>query len=247
MKKPVLMCLLLLSNLTLNTVMASVTVAVGKEQYIFSHEPRLIEILAPIANQRDWYWPGAVLFEEDGSQLEKTRQLLLNNLSTLFNRYQSEKPNLALSIKQLKITISSWCLARRLPIAIDYDLARIVAAANPQLPHGKFILELTERKNTLQLFGAIKKTTEVTHLDNADVSMYLPDQIRSDLANRDFLILIQADGRTIKTPIAYWNKAHQEAMPGSQLFIPFSQSLLQPEFAIINQQIMSLALNRLQQ
>jgi hypothetical protein len=130
MKKPVLMCLLLLSNLTLNTVMASVTVAVGKEQYIFSHEPRLIEILAPIANQRDWYWPGAVLFEEDGSQLEKTRQLLLNNLSTLFNRYQSEKPNLALSIKQLKITISSWCLARRLPIAIDYDLARIVAAAD---------------------------------------------------------------------------------------------------------------------
>ncbi|MFB1034904.1 MAG: capsule biosynthesis GfcC family protein, partial [Sinobacterium sp.] len=157
------------------------------------------------------------------------------------------KPNLALSIKQLKITISSWCLARRLPIAIDYDLARIVAAANPQLLHGKFILELTERKNTLRLFGAIKKTTEVTHLDDADVSMYVPDQIRSDLANRDYLILIQADGRTIKTPIAYWNKAHQEAMPGSQLFIPFSQSLLQPEFAIINQQIMSLALNRLQQ
>ena len=77
--------------------------------------------------------------------------------------------------------------------------------------------------------------------------MYVPDQIRSDLANRDYLILIQADGRTIKTPIAYWNKDHQEAMPGSQLFIPFSQSLLQPEFAIINQQIMALALNRLQQ
>ncbi|MFB1034905.1 MAG: hypothetical protein QMC38_06120, partial [Sinobacterium sp.] len=60
MKKPVLMCLLLISNLTLNTVMASVTVAVGKEQYIFTHSPRLIEILAPLANQKNWYWPGAV-------------------------------------------------------------------------------------------------------------------------------------------------------------------------------------------
>ena len=242
-----LICLLLLSYLALNTVIASVTVAVGKEQYIFTHSPRLIEILAPLANQKNWYWPGAVLFEVDVSQLEKTRQLLLNNLSILSKRYQSENPKLALSIEQLKMTITNWSLARRLPITIDYDLARIVAAANPQLPHGQFILELTERKNTLPVFGAVNKTIKVTQLAHSDVGMYITDQIRSDLANRDYLMLIQADGRTIKAPIAYWNKTHQEAMPGSQLFIPFSESLLQPEFAIINQQIMALALNRLQQ
>lgn len=247
MKKTFLMCLLLLSNLTSKTAMASVTVTVGKEQYIFSHAPRLSEILAPLADQRDWYWPGTVLFEADESQLEKTRQLLLNNLSTVSIRYQLKNPSLALSIEQLKMTITNWSLARRLPITIDYDLARIVAASNPQLPHGKFILELTERKNNLPLFGAVNQTTNVTHLAHSDVSMYVSDQIRSDLANKDYLILIQADGRIIKAPIAYWNKAHQEAMPGSQLFIPFSEPLLQPEFAIINQQVTALALNRLQQ
>jgi hypothetical protein len=247
MKKTFLMCLLLLSNLSLKTAMASVTVTVGNEQYIFSHEPRLSEILAPLADQQDWYWPSTVLFEADESQLEKTRQLLLNNLSTLSKRYYSENPSLALSIDQLKMTITNWSLARRLPITIDYDLARIVAAANPKLPYGKFILELTERKNILPLFGAVNHTTNVTHLAHSDVSMYVSDQIRSDLANRDYLILIQADGRIIKTPIAYWNRAHQEAMPGSQLYIPFREPLLQPEFAIINQQVMVLALNRLQQ
>jgi hypothetical protein len=48
-------------------------------------------------------------------------------------------------------------------------------------------------------------------------------------------------------PVAYWNKAHQEVMPGSQIFVPFKQSIFQPELATINQQIINLALNRVQQ
>jgi hypothetical protein len=60
------------------------------------------------------------------------------------------------------------------------------------------------------------------------------------------VIIIQADGRNTTVPIAYWNKAHQEAMPGSQIFIPFKQSLFKTDFVSINQQIITLALNRLQ-
>lgn len=246
MNKLVLICLLLLSNVALNTVRASVTVIVGKEQYTFSHEPRLVEVLTPIANRQNWYWPSAVLYRADDSQLEKTRQLLLSKLSHLSKRYQSEGPNLAVSFEQLKATISRWHLARRLPVKIDYDLARIAEAANPQLPHGKYILELTERKNTVSLFGAIDKTRILAHIAHADVSKYIADQIRTDLANKDFIVLIQADGREIKASVAYWNESHQEVMPGSQIFIPFKQPLFQPEFANINKEIVALALNRLQ-
>ncbi|WP_293747856.1 capsule biosynthesis GfcC family protein [uncultured Paraglaciecola sp.] len=226
--------------------MAAVTVTVDQEQYEFTNEPRLVEVLAPFANTQSWYWPSAALFQVDNNELEKTRQLLINNLSVVIKRYQAENPNLVASLEQLKKTITNWRLAQRLPIKIDYELARISAVANPLLPQGKYFLELTERKNTVQLFGAINKTRLTPHLGHTDVSHYITDQIRTDLANQDYAILIQADGRKMEATVAYWNKAHQEVMPGSQLFVPFKQSLFQPEFTTINQQIITLALNRLQ-
>jgi hypothetical protein len=244
MNKIVLMCLLLLGTLTLNTVTASVTVTVKQEQYVFTHEPLLVEVLAPIAAQENWYWPMAALYQEGDIQLDKTRQSLLNNLSTLTKRYQTEKPQLGQSIEQLKATIASWRLAQRFPVKIDYDLARIVAAANPKLPKGKYILDLLPRMDTVQLFGAVNKTSNVPHLAHADASEYITRQTLTNLANKDYVMLIQADGREIKTPVAYWNRTHQEVMPGSQLFVPFKESLFHPEFALINQQIITLALNR---
>jgi len=240
------MCLFLLGSFTFKAVIASVTVTINQEQYVFAHEPRLIEVLAPIANQKNWYWPSAALYEADKIQLEKIRQLLLDNLLTLTKRYQMENPAVAQSLVQLQDTIVSWDLARRLPTNIDYDLARIVAMANPRFPAGKYILNIAPRKTTVQLFGAIHKTANVPHLPHSDVSEYIIDQIRTGLADKDYVMLIQADGRKITAPVAYWNKSHQEAMPGSQLFVPFMESLFHPEFAIINQQIMTLALNRVQ-
>jgi hypothetical protein len=244
MNKLVLMCLLLLGTLTLNTVTASVTVTVKQQQYVFTHQPLLVEVLAPIAAQENWYWPMAALYQEGDIQLEKTRQSLLNNLSALSKRYRTEKPQIGQSIEQLQVTITRWHLARRFPIKIDYDLARIVAAANPRLPNGKYILDLSPRMDTVQLFGAVNKTNYVPHLAHADASEYITRQTLTDLADKDIVMVIQADGRDITSPVAYWNKTHQEVMPGSQLFVPFKESLFHPEFALINQQIMTLALNR---
>ncbi len=246
MNLSILMRLSLLVGFAFNTAVASVTVTVNQEQYIFTHEPRLVELLAPIANQANWYWPSAALYQADNIQLEEKRQLLITSLSNLIQRYRTQNPETAKSIEQLQASITNWRLAQRLPIKIDYDLARMVAAANPQLPKGKYILAITPRIDTVQLFGAVNETNKISHLAHADVSEYITDQTLSNLADTDIVILIQADGRLIKAPVAYWNKTHQEVMPGSQLFIPFKQSSFDPEFATINQQIMTLALNRVQ-
>jgi hypothetical protein len=247
MNKTFLKCILLLNGLVLHPVMASTTVAVKQKQYVFTHQPQLVEVLAPIAEQDNWYWPSAALYRGEDIKLEEMRQLLLNSLNTLITRYQKEQPDIALSLEQLQTTITHWHLARRLPIKIDYDLARISVRANPKLLKGKYILDIALRMNTVRLFGAVNRTASVPHLPHADVSEYITGQSLTDLANNDYVILIQGDGREIKAPIAYWNKTHQEAMPGSQLFVPFKQSLFHPEFALINKQIMTLAQNRVQQ
>jgi len=241
------MCCMLICNLAFNTVMAAVKVEINKQLHKFAHEPHLVEVLAPIANQKKWYWPSAALYQANDTQLEETRQLLLANLSNLINRYQTKAPEIALSLEQLKVTITNWRLARRIPIKIDYDMARIVDSKNPRLPKGDYILELSKRMNTVQLFGAVNKIGDIPHLPHADASEYFTSQTRINLANKDILILIQADGRELTVPIAYWNKNHQEIMPGSQLFVPFNESLFHPEIPHINQQILALALNRLRQ
>lgn len=246
MNRLIFMCSILLGCFTSNSVMASVTVTVNTEQYVFEHEPHLIEVLAPIANQKDWYWPSTALYRQDDSQLEKTRQLLLNSLSSLIVSYRKKNSAIAQSLEQLQNTIANWRLGRRLLISIDYDLARIVESKNPQLPHGKYILGLATRKDSVQLFGAVNKTINIPNMLHADVSEYIANQIRTDLAEKDFVTIIQADGRKITAPIAYWNKKHQEVMPGSQLFVPFKTSLFEPKFELINKQIETLALNRLQ-
>ncbi|MFT6902237.1 MAG: hypothetical protein ACJAXS_002445 [Colwellia sp.] len=244
MNTSILTRLLLLTSFAFNTAIASVTVTINQDQYVFAHEPRLVEILAPIANQANWYWPSAALYRVDDIKLEEKRKLLINSISNLVQRYQTEEPKIAKSLAQLQANIDNWQLAKRLPVKIDYDLARMINAANPQLPKGKYILSLTQRINTVQLFGAVKKTGEIPHLPHTNVSEYIVNHTLTGFANKDMVMLIQADGRLIESPAAYWNKTHQEVMPGSQLFVPFKQSLFKPEFANINRQILTLALNR---
>jgi hypothetical protein len=244
MNTTILTRLSLLISFTFNTAIASVTVTINQVQYVFAHEPRLVEVLTPIANQANWYWPSAALYRVDNIVLEEKRKLLINSISNLVQRYRIDEPKVAKSLEQLQANITNWRLAKRLPIKIDYDLARMINAANPQLPKGEYILSLSPRINTVQLIGAVKKTGEIPHLPHTDISEYIINHHLAGLANKNMVMLIQADGRLIKSPAAYWNKTHQEVMPGSQLFVPFKQSLFKPEFANINRQILTLALSR---
>lgn len=245
MNRIVLICLLLaLSNLILDNAIASVTVTMKQEVYEFTYEPYVSEVLALIADQEKWYWPSAVLYQADSIQLENTREQVLNSLSTLIKSHQIDKPEISHSLEQLKITITQWDLAQRLPLKIDYDLVRIVAKANPRLPKGQYILSVTPRMSTVQLYGAVHETSNIAHRPHTDVSQYITNIARTNLADKDYVIIIQANGQKITAPIAYWNKGHQEIMPSSQLFIPFRESFFYPEFAILNQHIITLALNR---
>jgi len=217
---------------------------INQQPYVFTNEPRLVEVLAPMAAQQNWYWPAVALYEIDNSELEQTRQGLLKQLSTLAKVQLHKDPQNTFAIEQLVADIASWSLARRLPIAIDYDLARIKPAANPQFTQGKFLLHLAPRSKVVHVFGAVNYSQHLAHLAHANVGQYKTQQSLTDLADKDYVIIIQADGRVVNAPLAYWNKTHQEVMPGSQIFVPFKDSLFSPELSKINQQILKLAVNR---
>lgn len=244
MKNLPLIALLVMGCLAFNSVQAEVTVQVNQQHFVFANEPRLVEVLNPVATQQNWYWPAATLYEIDNNELEQTRQDVLNQLAILAKAQLPKNVQLKLALEQLAADITTWTLARRLPIAIDYDLARIKAAANPQFTPGNYILRLALRSNIVHILGAVNYSQQVAHLPNADVSNYAAKLSRTDLADKDFVFIMQANGTVVKAPVAYWNKKHQEMMPGSQLFVPFKESLFAPELSKLNQQIINLATNR---
>jgi hypothetical protein len=244
MKNSPLIALLAIVCLPFNSATAEVTVKVNQQQYVFANEPRLVEVLTPLATQQNWYWPAAALYETDQSELEQIRRDVLNQLSILVKAQRSKNAPLKLAVEQLAADITHWTLARRLPVVIDYDMARIKAAANPQFTQGNYILYLAPRPNVVHILGAIDYSQHVTHLPHGDVSNYMAKQSLTNLADKDYVMVIQANGTVVKAPTAYWNKTHQEVMPGSQLFVPFKESLFYPELSKINQQIVKLAINR---
>jgi hypothetical protein len=152
-----------------------------------------------------------------------------------------EQSAIGLLIKQIRL----WKLAERIPLAIDYDEARTKAHLNPLFEEGNYLLKLVKRPSKLYVFGAIFGEGMLSHKDAADVSDYLAENSLLAHADSDYVYIIQADGRTMRVAYAYWNKGHQEIMPGSQLYIPFSTQYFSSYNEQLNEQIVFLAANRI--
>ncbi|QHJ13444.1 hypothetical protein FX988_03705 [Paraglaciecola mesophila] len=194
------------------------------------------------------YWPAAALYETQESKiapLKAQRRRLLEKLTRLHQRFANDDRALLSAIDQLTQVVNSWQLGKRSPIKIDLDLARIQPPNNPLLTEGDYTLSAKPRSTQVFITGAVNQTRVVAHQAYQDVSQYVPANIRIDKANQDYVYVIQADGRVIFAPTAYWNKQHQEVMPGSLLFVPFNTSLFHPELAEVNDLVVSLANNRL--
>ncbi|MGS2719927.1 capsule biosynthesis GfcC family protein [Paraglaciecola aestuariivivens] len=245
MQQPFVLFLSFMALLSSYCTQAEVTISFQQQDYQFKHQPYLTEVLAPLAQKQAWYWPSAALYKNSDEGLNHTKVQVLTTLKLLLNQYQKKQPELAQSIQALITEIQSWRLAYRLPTQIDYDLTRLQPSKNPRLTPGHYILYLSERKPSVEVFGAIQQSKTLTHHNHSDINRYLKQINLSNLADQDYVILLQADGRQLKVPVAYWNKIYQEAMPGSQIFVPFKARFFQAEFDTLNQQIVQLAANRL--
>lgn len=224
---------------------ANVTVKWNEVDYTFDSTVRLTDVLSKLELNTNIYWPSAALFILNDVAIERARQSSLSNLYLLANNLPSDTHEQKKVFTNLINELQQWHLANRLSVKIDYDLARISAVHNPQFDDGYYVLSLYERQETVEIIGAVTDTIETKHLPHTDVGEYLIRANISSLANKDTVVIIQADGRVREAPAAYWNRQHQEIMPGSIIYVPFKESLFTPQYAELNQQIVALAKNRL--
>jgi hypothetical protein len=222
---------------------AKVTVSINQQYYEFATEPRLVEVLAKVANDANWYWPATNLYRLETDEPSQLRNDIVARLKLV---QSSANKNKSTQINNLIEQISAWKLAKRIGIKIDYDLAQTNPKFNPRFDEGKYLLNVTLRSNTFSVFGLVKQETPILLEKHQCAQTYIHEHF-SALINKDNIFIIQPDGHTFKTGIAYWNAGCVDIMPGSQIYLPLEESQFFSNNSELNKLIVELALDRIVQ
>lgn len=220
---------------------AVVEVTINKIVYTYPTNPRLSDVLNPVARQEQWYWPESKIFRSDTTHSQEFRKQIIEKLSIESNeneRYKSTYQNI---IKQIK----SWELADRVPIKIDFELARISPIHNPRLEDGQFRIILSKRPTNLYVFGAVNNAFILPYNNNTCIEDIVSEITVSNYADKSYVYLISPQGKIEKSPIAYWNSQCTLPIPGYSLYVPLQESPFSQLHKIINTQILTLAVNRI--
>lgn len=224
-------------------VCATVQVDVNGERFQFDGNPRMNEVLAPVALQQHWYWPASSLYKLDSTEPEQLRQKILQQIAELKQYYQTDE-DLVSTLQSIERQVIGWRLAKRILTPVDYDLARIQPQYNPRFDEGHYLLQLKLRPNSIYVFGAVSHASSVTHRGAIPVADYLSAVAVATAADSEQLTLLQTDGTVRTAGTEYWNREHIEAMPGAQLFVPVKTKLFDAQLQQLNKDLPNLATHR---
>ncbi|WP_133468998.1 capsule biosynthesis GfcC family protein [Paraglaciecola marina] len=219
---------------------ASVKITINDTVFDYEGNPKLSEVLEPIALERSWYWQSSALFRVGDSTIDKERSFIIEELLALTSSLDDVKV-----IRQLVASLESWNLARRLAIPIDFDLARVQPKFNPKFEDGEYLLLLKERVETVSIIGLVNESTVIEYKGNVAAMEYLSDIKATDLSDKSLIYIVQGNGEVKKSGVAYWNNSYDHVMAGSQIYIPFTESQFSKKMDILNMKIAKLATNRI--
>lgn len=218
---------------------AAVEVTINETLYSYPNNPRLSDVLSPVALQEKWYWPETKLFRNNSKQSQELRKQVIQMLA-IQNSNKNESIYLNI-ISQL----SNWEVADRINLKIDFELARISAKNNPRLEGGQYTILLSKRPAKLYVFGAIVSAKDLPYVNNTCIEDIVSKIEFSAYANKSYVYSIDSLGKIEKSPIAYWNSQCTIAKPGSMLYVPLQESLFSNAHSMINAKIVELSVNRI--
>ena len=220
---------------------ADVEITIADQTINYAVKPRLVDVLAPIAEKKNWYWAGAAIFKFEAKEVNLIRNQAIEQLVLLGQRHESHKSDYQNFIFQLE----SWQLATRMVSDIDFELSRIRPDKNPAFAEGRYYISLSQRPDYVYFNGAISKPVRLDFLENACVDDYLQQLSPLGIASKDLVYIVQPNGLIKSVGIAYWNKQCAMVMPGSQIYVPLQESFISSDAAKLNKSIIKLMSNRI--
>ncbi len=223
-------------------VSAAVTIKINGQLFEYAQPVRMEQVLTPVANTQNWYWPASQLFETDAPELAAKHDSVVKDINRLGTSALGGVDSAQL--KGLLQQIQYWHMAKRIHIDISFDMARLNPAKNRQFNTGNYLLNLSTRPSSVAVFGMVKQPLSVPNSGRETVNDILDSVALADGADNDYVYVITPGGDIEKRGIAYWNRSSKPLMPGSQIYVPIFESVLSPAIAKLNQNIAELAVNR---
>ncbi len=185
------------------------------------------------------FWQGAGLFI-DACQIHKAKQKALADLKSLASAWKNkqEKYN---SIQSLITFISNSFFQQRIFTPLEPDLFLLEMIPNPLINQNAFII-LPKRPSSITLVGAINQTTSLLFKATKTAAEYYADTDALFSYGINALTLISPNGSLSKSKIAYWNNTKESLLPGSLLYVPYSN--LPAPYSHINTSIPELLQHR---
>lgn len=221
---------------------SNVKIVINGMSHEYVESPRLSEVLSPIAEQENWYWPASGVYRSDSQKQESQKRQVLADINTTANNHAG----LQSTLNALKEQVSNWSLSLKVNLDIDYDKARLIEHANPKFEAGEYLITLTLRPDYITVFGAVSNNNRLSYKDGQCLYNYVEQMQRNSDADPDYVYVIQPDGKIIKPGVAYWNKQCLLVMPGSQIYVPLRENLLFSDIQDLNRSIADLAVNRIE-
>lgn len=238
------LCFVAFLSLCTSVAQAKVTVFVNQHAFDFESSPRLNEVLAPVAESNDWYWPASAAYDLNDPTAEtlkkETMDLILSELKTLSSNDSDYQ-----ALDNLYRQVASWSVGTRKLVSVSYNRARVFPAHNPMFQPGKYLIRLFSRPEGFHVAGAVKVPGVYKHQNDVTISSVTSGITLSPKADNSEVWVILPSGDIRVEGKAYWNKGFSQLMPGSQLYFPLKESLFSRSTTLINERVAQLAVHRI--
>ena len=212
----------LIASLTTPVAWSAGTVKVytpdSAEPKTLTNAGHLLDLVGQPRLANSW-WPGAVIGERQATvEAEQKHAALLARLAELARQEDGDD---AAAINSVRQQLQAVKVTGRQKVNLDPDDVRVAENGNPML-EGEYSLWLPARPSTITVMGLVSRPGKAPFTPGRDVASYLDEQSLLSGADNSYAWVVYPDGRTQKTPVAYWNKRHIEPMPGSVIFVGFA-------------------------
>jgi hypothetical protein len=244
--KPILALITLLSLFSLNNTYAqdnAVSVRVNKQTYQFDRPIRLSSVLSIVAENGDWYWPTAAVFNLTDVYAENEKNAVLDEVRSLMTHFDKDSDTHK-ALENLYEQVASWTVSTRIDMPVSYNRARLFHEDNPMFQPGKYWVRLNGRPNVIHFSGAVTKPGAYQHQSDTSVYTAVHTVKKAVDADRSYVYIITPTGSVEEKGIAYWNIDAAQLMPGSQVYVPISPELFSNKLKVLNKRVAALAVHR---
>ncbi|GLR71125.1 capsule biosynthesis GfcC family protein [Agaribacter marinus] len=215
---------------------ANVTINVNNTVYDYTSNPRMAEVLEPVALEQSWYWNASKLFRLDNVIQVEQKKEALRVLSSLL-----EEQSFSGELERLKQELRDWYVLSRVNTPIDFELSRLMNEYNPRFENGSYKLLLSTRPNHILFFGALSETLLPYENETAIDEYFKQLNIPKDAYVKGIVVIAPNGDKKLLSN--YLSTLAFEPMPGSLVFIPFNESR-NNNIALLNHLLLELSEHR---